>query len=250
MAFLTAVATLTPSPLPGGLLGGATPLTDVEWWRGVDILPGGCLQPFREGPCSTEEASEDPLGEVSRFEPMNTRQGVRCSTLGGSGVNRYAEAAVTAAVNHLLALELEDGTATGNPSLSDATLEGSFGRHVLSALACLEQAAVTGLSGRMATIHLPAGAAVLVADHLRRDGGNWRTPAGNLVVVSSGYSGTHIYATGEVWAAIGTVDVDSRVDRALNINEGWAQIAGIALYDPCFAAKVAIDVCQTEDSLS
>lgn len=250
MASLSAVATLTPSPLSGGLLGAATPLRDVEWWRGVDILPSGCLQPFREGPCSTEEAAEDPPGEVSRFQPMNTRQGVRCSTLSGPGVTRYAEAAVTAAANHLLALELETGTATGNPKLEDATSQGSFGRHVLPALACLEQAAVAGLSGRMATIHLPAGAAILVAGHLRRDGENWRTPVGNLVIVSSGYAGTHIYATGEVWAAMGVIDVDSRVDRALNINEGWAQIAGIALYDPCLALKVEIDVCATEDSLS
>ncbi len=250
MAFLSAVATLTPSPLPGGLLGAATPLRDVEWWRGVDILPGGCLQPFREGPCSTDDQTEDPLGAVARFAPMNTRQGVRCSTLSGPGVNRYAEAAVTAAVNHLLALELETGTATGNPSLSDAASEGSFGRHVLSALACLEAAAAVGLNGRQGVIHLPAGAAVLVASHLWRDGGNWRTPAGNLVVVSTGYSASFIYATGEVWAAVGAVDVDSRVDRAQNINEGWAQVAAIAVYDPCFAAKVEIDVCQTEDSQS
>jgi hypothetical protein len=76
----------------------------------------------------------------------------------------------------------------------------------------------------------------------RDDSGNLRTPAGNLVVVDPGYSGTSLYATGEVWAATQSLGTKTFTDRSDNTDRAWADRLVLALFDPCFIAEVTTDL--------
>src|SRR5690606_11853194 len=105
---------------------------------------------------------------------------------------------------------------------------------VAEAISCLEATAAQSLTGRVAFLHVPQGLSIYLPRSITRDGeGRLRTPAGNVVVVSPGYSGSRIYVTGEVWAALQFVEVRTYTDRSVNTDEAWADYIGVAVFDPC-----------------
>lgn len=245
---LSSTVTLFPSGRAGGLLQAARPL-EGEWQAGVYVGTDGCLAPIRVGPCDVGDADPQTGGEPTLFRPAFARQIVACSLLGDAErPAQLARQAASVTVEYVLGLELFDGAATTNPHLNsaDTTLIGEDASMV-EAIACVEAAAATGLSGRIAYIHVPQGLAAYLPDNLWRDpNGVLRTPAGNVVVISPGYSGQSIFGTGEVWAATSVVGTKQYPERSNNTAQAWADDLVLAVFDPCFLVEVATDIvaCQ------
>jgi hypothetical protein len=250
--------TLPPSGRPvGGLLAAARPL-EGEWWRGVTVASGQCLVPQNYGPCASDEATQkvdQDLSDAAEFLAFTVLQAVRCSTMGRTAVDNFANEALDVTREYGVALELLGGAATGNPSLSvGPTTTLTAAADPITALACIDQAANTELSGRTAFIHTPAGVGthLLAAGAIWKDGRLWRTASGNVVVISPAYDGRapggsaptagqplYMYATGEVSAATGQREVLQSVERSQNTAQATAEDAAIVVFDPCFV--VAID---------
>lgn len=250
--------TLPPSGRPvGGLLAAARPL-EGEWWRGVTFSSGQCIAPQVVGTCTEEDVTKNPndLSETSVFDMVGVVQALQCSTLGRPMLDDIASAALDVTREFAVAGELQTGAASGNPSLADASLIGDGSGDVVGALACLDQTAATELSGRLAFIHV----APFIATHLLaegavyRDGRTWYTASGNIVVISPGYDGREpgedvpypsagdslfMYATGEVYAAVGQREQLRAEDRSVNTLHSIAEDAALVAFDPCF--NVAID---------
>lgn len=262
MTTLPTRITLPPSGRPvGGLLSAARDIPAGDWWRGVTFSSGQCLVPQTVGTCTDGEVSKtlQDLSDVASFDAFSVLQALRCTTMGQSELGPYVNASLDVTREFAVARELLTGTASGNPSLADATtLNSASITDAESALACLDQHAATELSGRLAFIH----ASPLLAVHLYnvgmfQDGRLWRTPLGNIVVVSAGYDGRapatpsvapsegdpqYLYATGEVYAEVGQRETLNAVERGQNSLQAIAEDAAIAVFDPCFNVAVATDI--------
>lgn len=243
---LTTAAILHPTEGVGGLLASAHSLSDAvaDWWRGVDLGGSQCGAPEVIGPCPTSpgELPERPP-TPSRWAPSIIRQSVECSTLSGD-MGDYASTALTLTREWAVARTLQFG-GDGNPSLNgDAVSLGSAGS-LRDAIAALEADTADELAGRRAYLHVPQGLSIYLPSVVEKDGrGRWRTPGGNVVIVSPGYSGSTVYATGEVWASVGqrsTVDI---VRRDVNTAEAWVDEVGLAVFHPCYVTSVTV----TDDS--
>lgn len=223
----------------GGLLVGSLDAA-AGWEAGVSFTPNGCLAPTVGYPCVDDPAGSAtvrPAG-VATFYPVNIRQGVQCSALGDFDTAGYAAATLNVTAEGAVGSEFETGAATGNPALVDGTSVGS-GASVLEGLACLEQAAADLLSGRQVWIHVPPKYAQALTP-LRWDNGVWRTVAGSVVIVSPGYTGDAIYASGDVYTATNDPDTMSALNRENNTLEGWGVKYGIAYADPCTFLTVEV----------
>lgn len=234
---------LTPTALPGGLLALASPL-GAGWENGVEFLSEGCLIPERVKVCP-DSPGDTTLASVGpeKFLPFDMRQGVKCSSLSRLDVELVASETLDVTDEYLMGQELQDGAASGNPSLSDATILGSATTPE-EGIALIEAAGAAALAGRLIVIHVPPSLAIYLPELCYRDAnGNWRTPFGSLVAMSPGYTGTTVYGTGEVYAAVGTIEAKSATDRALNVDEGIAERIGLVVFDPCFLVGV-----ETPDS--
>lgn len=250
---LTSTVTLFPSGRVGGLRAASNPLGG-EWQRGLDVGGNGCLAPVRLGPCATGDDDPQRPSTLRTFVPATVRQIVECSTLGRTDVGAYAAQAADVTIEYALGVELFAGAATENPNLTGVGADNpdptdlGLADTPLEALGCLEQEAATALSGRVAFIHVPPLVSAHLTDRLwRDDAGNWRTVAGNVVVVSPGYSGASIYATGEVWAATETIGTRTFTDRQDNTDQAWADQLALAIFDPCFLATIDTGVtCPSE----
>lgn len=234
---------LDPSARPSGLLSVLRSLPP-GWERGVDVLPGSTLAPDRVGPCATPSGDPESPGEVERFLAVQIRQGVECTALGNGRdlTIRYAENSIGVTFAFALSAELVTGSATNNPSLSDATDVGDATDPV-DAICQLEAALETRLYGRLGVIHVPLGHACALGDTLvqgRYEGRDvWRTYAGNLVAIHG--TGDVLYGTGEVWGAwrVGD-DTNSYVDHAVNRVQAWSSAVAIAVFDP--AVNVSVNI--------
>lgn len=224
--------------------------------RGVTFSSARCTAPQVVGTCTDGETTKTPqsLSEVVSFEVFGIVEALECSRMSGDSLDGVATGELDAVREYGAASEFLTGAASGNPSLSDAETIGAAADPV-AALACLEQHIAGNLFGRLAFIH----AAPQIATHLLaeaavwRDGNLWRTASGNIVVVSSGYDGRSpadtdaptagapmfLYATGEVFAAVGAREVLPALDRSNNTLSSVAEDAAIVVFDPCF--NVAID---------
>ena len=238
---LPAPTVLTPTALPGGLLASASDLS-AGWENGIEFTPATCLVPERVAVCPEDYTGElDEVGPV-QFMPIELRQGVKCSSLSRLDVGRLAGETIDITTEYLLAQELQDGAASGNPALVDATSLGTS-TVVGEAISWLEEAGAAALAGRLIVIHVPALLSVYLPDTIYRDGeGNWRTRLGSLVVISPGYTGSDIYATGEVYAAVSPIDTKERMERSTNIDEGWGERFGLVAFDPCFNVSVTTPI--------
>jgi hypothetical protein len=243
---------LTPSAQPGGLLSVARSFPDdLDWTRGVIFTSGECLSPDRVGPCPVPSGSpgDDPYQslEPATFLPIQLRLAVACTTRARAGLGAFASQSMVITREAALGAELQDGLASeSNPKLEDATV--SFGTtSVVDAISCLEAHAASILMGRQIWLHLPpAVGAHLMPGDLWRDGNLWRTTFGSILVLSPGYVGSRIFATGDVFAAASQDPPLEAVDRSINRQEAWGDAAGLVAFDPCFlaAAETGIVPCE------
>lgn len=246
--------TLPASGRPvGGLLSAARSIGG-DWWRGVTFSSGQCLAPQVVGTCTDGEVEKvmDELSDPVTFEAFSVLQAVKCSTMGRTDVSTFANESLDTTREFGVAQEFLSGAASGNPSLADATILGSASDPT-AALGCIDQYAAQALSGRLAFIHVsPELAVQLFAAAIWRDGRLWRTPLGNVVVVSAGYDGrmpgtapiedddeAFIYATGEVYAEVGQRDTLSAVERSQNTLEAVAEDQALVVFDPCLNVAIA-----------
>jgi hypothetical protein len=228
---------LLPTALPGGVLASASTLPG-GWETGVEFLSDGCLTPERVAICPDEYEGETDVVGSATFLPIDLRQGVRCSSLARLDVAGVAATTLEVTDEYLMGAELQDGLASGNPCLNDATVLGVADTPE-AGVAMIEAAGCIALAGRLIVIHVPPCFAIYLPDICYRDTeGNWRTPLGSLVVMSPGYTGTTAYGTGEIYAAVGTVGTNERMDRDVNVDEGWAERPGIIVFDPCWIVAV------------
>lgn len=240
MPLATRIA-LTPQEGLSGLKDTALALPE-GWQRGVTFNTSTCLAPVRIAPCPEPVVPSVPQapGEVAEFTPFLTRQGVECSALTGANVSEWATQAADLTVEWALAQELLTGAATTNPNLQDAAVVQTAVT-VTEAIAILEAEIGAKLFGRIGYIHVPIGLAAYLPDTTYQEiSGRWRTVAGNVLIISPGYSGETLYATGEVWAATGFRVVNEALDRADNKDTAWADEWGLAVFDPCFLEAVEV----------
>ena len=251
-------ANLEPSARPGGLLAVSNPLP-AGWERGVEVVVGSLTAPDRVGPCPVGAGVTQPHGDVARFVPVNVRQGLHCSMLGRPNTEALARRALEVTAAHALSAELYDGAGTGNPSFADATSLGTLScpeacgcQVVCEAVGMLEAAADAALYGRLAVIHVPLNYASCLGDTVFREGGGasarLRTYAGNLVAVHG--VGDTLYATGEVWAGIGSIDTMSYDDHRINLAEAWADAPALAVFDPEFNVSVTVECTSPAEPTS
>ena len=230
---------LPPTALPGGLLASASTLP-AGWENGIEFLSDGCLKPERVAVCPEQyEGETDEVGSV-QFLPFDMRQGVHCSSLSRLDVGRVAASTLDVTDEYLIGAELQDGLASGNTCLNDATDLG-VGDTPEAGFALIEAAGAIALAGRLIVIHVPPSLAIYLPDICYRDAqGQWRTPLGTLVIMSPGYTGTTIWGTGEIYAMLGSpIDTRVNMDRSVNVDEGWAERPGIVAFDPCFLVSVS-----------
>lgn len=240
---LTTAAILHPTEGVGGLLASAHSLSGAvaDWWRGVDLGGSQCGAPEVIGPCPTSpgEPPERPP-TPSRWAPSIIRQSVECSTLSGD-MGDYAATALSLTREWAVARTLQFG-GDNNPSLDGSATPLGTVSTLRDAIAELEADTADELTGRRAYLHVPQGLSIYLPRTVRRDdAGRWRTPAGNVVIVSPGYSGSTVYATGEVWASVGQRSAVDIVRRDVNVAEAWVDEIGLAVFHPCYVTSVTIE---------
>jgi hypothetical protein len=219
---------LQPEARPNGLVSVLRPLPD-GWERGVDVMVRSTPEPVRIGPCATGADEPDFAGTPAVFQPVIIRQGVICSLLGRPDTEQIGRAAALVAAGYALSEELYDGNGTSNPNLQDDATDVGTAETVQDAIALLEDAAEQGLHGALAVLHVPVGLAAYLDDIVSLVNGQLRTVAGNLVAVHG--DGETIYATGEVWGAVGAADARRYDNVRVNTSEAWADIAAIVVFD-------------------
>jgi hypothetical protein len=195
------------------------------------------------------------VSDVSRFVPVFVGVGMECNTLSRFDTAAAATDALSGSLEFAAAREFATGEVSahdagpggvGNPSLVGSVTDdlGDKGS-VVEAVACVEAALAVGLSGRLGFLHMAPSVAAhaLAARVIWRDGITWRTASGHVVVVSPGYEGVEqpgvtgpVWGTGEVYAATGSRETMTAVDRAVNTRETVTEDIALAAFDPCFVA--------------
>lgn len=250
---------------PGGLLGAARPLPG-RWTSGVTFASSQCVLPQNVGICTNGDVTKVPgrLSDAATFEAFGVVLALECSTMGRSDLSGFTDTSLDVTREYAVASELLTGAASGNPALKDATSLGTASDAV-AALACLDQKIGTLLGGRLGFIHAaPAIATYLLsAAAIYKEGQRFYTASGNIVVISAGYDGRaptgvgnlsspavagnslYLYATGEVYAAVGERDSFDAVQRGTNVAQSIAEDAAIAAFDPCFllAVDTGVELC-------
>lgn len=244
MARIHDTVRLLPTRRIGGLLDVLRALpAGVQWTRGLEVLPLAIPAPDRIAPCPVGTGSEaEGPGDVTGFDPLTVRQGVRCSTLGQPDLTQDATDVAAITSGWALEAELLDGAGTNNPSLVSTAAPLGTVDTLREAVAALEAWAYTTLHGAAAVLHIPVDYAAYVRASLDEDG-RWRTAAGNYVTIHS--TGDTVYATGDVWGAVGAVSADTVYDRRVNTAEGWADTLAIVVFDPDTVASVTVNTTPT-----
>jgi hypothetical protein len=117
----------------------------------------------------------------------------------------------------------------------------------VTAFGQLEQAALEASHGQPVMLHVPVAVSWQLALSLYRVGGQLLTPAGNVVVIDGGYTGSGpagqapgatvwAYATAPVavlMSPITFIDGTEAVDRQTNNRTVWGSRVFAATFDPC-----------------
>lgn len=233
-----------PPIRPRGILAGAAPAPEGWELGGIQSL-GTCPTVRIEDQCVTFESRTASRPTSSNFPAFLIEQGSGCSTMSAGDREREAREALDSSTDFALGYALLSGTITPDaPSLADATDLGSFDT-ATEALARLEGVASRDGKGQLYVVHATPSAAVHLANAgLLTDAG--LTPTGATLIVSAGYEGAdnvpRIWATGRVWAAVGSISVRDAVDRRTNNREAWADRPAIVGFNPCInlAASLAV----------
>jgi hypothetical protein len=233
---------LLPSRRPGGILSVLRAFErDVQWARGLVVIPRAIGAPFRVDPCPEDvDVDAEGPGAPVVFEAVTVRQGVVCSTLSNPTVAQDAADVVAITSGWALSRELigDADNGTANPTLSSSATPLGVTDSLRDAVAALEEWADTTLHGAVAVIHVPIGLAAYVRASLD-EAGTLRTVAGNIVVIHG--TGNTVYASGELWGATTPTNADAAIDRKNNRAEGWADAVGIVVFDPATVASVTVN---------
>jgi hypothetical protein len=228
---------------PGGLLSVALAAPQ-GWERGVVVPFYGCGEPLVRDKCV--RSTDEPLKpHISTFESFPIEQGSFCSTLSGIAVQEHAQRRLDATTEWAVGRQLAtDGAGLDQPSLDDAAHLGTVDS-IVSAVACLEQAAADMGFGEAVFLHAPPRAASFLAN--ARLISNGLSPSGHPWVISAGYPSdgatadqVRLWATGTVWASVDGIQDMFDVDYRRNSDEAWARRLGIVAFDPC--VNVSVDV--------
>lgn len=251
-----------------------------EWAEGFEWLPENCAGGGREaitclGDTALIEPDANPASTTG--DPFVVWAGDECRTSGWQSRNIEARARrLLGAIesyeiaNELWTGALRDSVVAGsypmaNPALTDATSDTVTNGPTseVEALACLEYGYGVAARGAQGMVHMTTQALVHLATNgtVRRDGGLWVTPMGNIVVADAGYDGSGpggvaagasqwMYATEIVQVRLGTVeivpgDIAQALDRSVNRLRYLAQrlVAVQASFCAHLAAEVDLSVC-------
>ena len=237
-----------PPVRPRGILAGASPAPE-GWESGGLSTNELCPTVSLEDQCITFEAENArsatrPTGV--RWPAFTIEQSSGCSTLSYGDRSREAREALDSSTDYALGLALLSGAFnTDAPSLADAASLGEF-PNATAALARLEGAAARGGEGQLHVIHATPSAAVYLANAGLIDESG-RTPTGALLIVSAGYETValdlRLWATGRVWAAVGSITVREDVHRGMNNREAWATRSAVVGFNSCinYSADIVIE---------
>lgn len=237
-------AELVPSRARGGLLAAAQ--APPEGWENGLIVPFyGCGEPILRDKCltATDEAHRVAVDEFAAF-PIE--QGSTCSTLSRLDHVAFAAGRLDATTEWAVGRQLQsDIIESGTAMLDDATNLGEvpYGEdNIVTALACLEAAAAATGFGERVWIHATVKGATWLGNRDLIDP-NGFTPAGSRVVVSPGYldpdaDTVRFWATGTVWAAVGSASTVDAVDHRQNDATAYALRAAIVAFDQCILLSI------------
>lgn len=278
--FRAAVPPISGDPSPYGLLGSCievVPMGSLHEGNGTDTLSLSCADSNLWYQCDASVGSPTPDNPASKtfdrpvvceYEPITVYAGVTCSTFGITFEEGQQRAREQLRLGEQRALEeyfmtrVLCGYATGN-DLTPAA--GALS--VPAGVGALEGWLAANYGGQ-GVLHVPAGAAALLGSHrvLDFDGDNYRTLAGNCVVIGAGYAanvgpadpgpGCEVAPSGEAWLYI-TPPVRIRRDTAGLVSQGEARSVNTSTNDRralaettfvpetacCIAAAVRVTIC-------
>lgn len=275
----------TPAQPPRyGLLAAApvTPMAGVRWQAGVTWNPEQCGVSGRfavDCDGGTDELVAERSGRIVNADPFGIFAADECSPFGfqSRDWNGRATRQLEATQSYQIANELWTGTLStaeglDNQALTDSTSDTLTNAPALpvEAFACLEQGLAECSKGRRGMLHVTPQALVhLVTNYtVVREGGQFVSPLGNIVVADAGYDGSGpggvpagasqwMYATGIVSIVLepaatlipGSLDDAQNFARALNRADNTltvrAEKLAMYLWDQCchLAAEVDLAVC-------
>lgn len=251
-------------PRTGGLLASARALP-AGWERGISFTDASCTLPVVMGECPTGPDLKPAQGlTVETFRPVELIQAIECTTLGG-GPGDTANVALDQTREFALARELLTGAASArdasvpdhaNPSLVSTAVPIGDTLSVAAALACMERrfAEATGGRAGFVLVGVDMATRLLALRLIWRDGAQWRTAAGSIVVVSAGFDGRDpgggppaageplwMYEVANLWAGVGTRTVLSDVNRADNTATERAEDIALAAFPTCAVFAISSD---------
>lgn len=230
----------------------------------VDCL-GSAEDPLSEGVGAVTEQ----LGQSFMVYVAQT-----CSTVGNLGRDWQARLRrqMAAEESYYLARQLAvGGFALDQDSLNETGTDviGSGGLPASIALAALEDELAERLRGQLGQIHVPFSILTLliVAGAIRFDLGQWYSPAGHLVIVDAGYTGTapgssdttpaddavYMYGTSSIRVQLGevqTIPAQAEADGSIpaeaverDVNTVVIRAGRLATYvwDECVHVGIAVD---------
>lgn len=251
------VGLLTPAQvdqsarMPGGVLSRALP-APAGWERGGLVIPFyGCGEPILRDKCVAGEDVFTRNGDSAEFPAIPIEQTAICSTSGPDSQQLQALSRFNATADWALGRQLQtDQIDSGAPKLDDAVSMGTVAAaNFVAAVSCLEEAAGQAGFGANFVLHAPLrAAAYLRASYLIDDNGF--APSGARWIISAGYQShpttpatlVRLYATGTVWASVGSPwSVDGTAYRT---NDQWSMSRGVGIvaFDPCMLEAIDITV--------
>jgi len=245
-----------------------------RWESGIAWVPERCGADYQLVLwCSADDPDSytEPRVAGAYYRPVGMRIADECTSMGGELDTERLRRMAEATTPFVVARELWTGAKGQDDSWtirgdthsnaylasSGATVVGSGGATLLTALARLEHAAMTAARGQQVMLHIPILATGGLAEHVRRVGNLLLTRQDNIVVVDAGYTGTGpagqsvgatawAYATPPVQVRISPLAIQSMpgqtVNRATNTVTAWAERVFAALFDPCahFATEITL----------
>lgn len=261
-----------PTRRPWGLLlDNAAPL-DVgvgdRWRAGVKFASYGCEGLRRTSlpfclPDSETDLDADPVnGSLIEFGSFSVYATEACSTLDvdHAWLSGRLDDRFTVMVSEQVAAEVAGGTnatitdpltpgAQSPTFASEATIVTTGPLETDVIIAMLEQELAERLHGGIGMIHMsPAVFSMVAADQAIRDGSQWRTRSGHLIVSDAGYAGVEpegeapvdrvewVYGTGPVLVHVGPprlTDPAGTIGYTRNVVTGRAVAEAVAVFEPC-----------------
>lgn len=276
-----AFVSLAPAPVPGprpwatalttyvsavGAAFDTGPNGAQRWLGGIKFFPFGCqvlTGDTVEDFCDTIEPwepnlllPEDDDDSCVVFEPFVINTIIENAPLTGlsdAELDTYAGLYSALARSLILAREVQTGSLTAdNPSLvGEADTVTGVDTTAIGALAAVEDALGTKLSGGVGMIHMTPGMLTILnsGGGLQFDGTSYRTATGHLVVADAGYvnaapstgavaaGDAWIYGSGPVFAKLGPVTTfgatGERFDRVHNKVTLRIEQYALAYFEPC-----------------